>query len=194
MNANNVTNPTANRGISRAPRASQNRSTRRSAARRVGTANRTANRRQHNVNRNVGMNRVSNYNIADNNAFDMYGIDGNLAYDTAYNGISQAIPVSTIDDTSNDYAFFKRSKTNDETPDTPNPTSSPEGNTNPVNPTQPTPPASPVPTGLNDDDVSTTQDDNIQDLNDTNTSYDTNNNNDNPVRTRSTAPAKRAMK
>jgi len=170
---NNVVNPTVDRSISRVSRTNQNRSTRRAASRRAGTANRGANRR------------VANRNM------DMYGMDGNLAYDTTYNSVANhTIPVSASEDTNNDYAFFKRNKANDETPDTPEPTTNPEGSTNRVNPTQPTQPStSPVPTGLNDD-ISTTQDDNIHDLNDT--TSDTYNNN--IVRTRSITPAKRAMK
>jgi len=190
MNTNPIVNPSATRGITRARsyQNRQNRAGRRAASRRVANndTRRFSSNRPYNVNMtdyslnnhgfNDGMYLGADYYMNNNDAYDMHGRN---SYATGH-----SVPASADD--SNDLAFFKRDKTNnDEVPATPNGPQAPIP-TNRANP-EPVPVPTPAPTGMSDDFSWDYDNNNIHDLDDMSDSgYNNNdyNNNDyvNPVR------------
>jgi len=148
MDANPIANPSATRGVTRGNTTTHNQNR---ASRRAASRNVGTNgttRRLHGTSRHIG-----------NTATDL----------------GHTVPANAIDN--NDYAFFKRNKT-EETPATPAPVSSPEtpapnrlNRTSPANTVPaPAPAVSPIPTTMGNDYYNNFYDD-MHDLNDTN-NYD----------------------
>jgi len=172
MNATNRL-PRANRGFNRASfHNNQNRSSRRAASRRAGSINnmhhtnyahRGFNERTHfgydfNAASNDFNTDFSNA-VTNNNNNIVHGMYARDGYNRTRPGLVHSVPVSLTDGV-DDYAFFKRNKTNnDEAPATPEPQNVPQvpGRSNRVSPSSsqpvpaPIPAASPAPTGLDHD-------------------------------------------
>jgi len=150
--SNPVVNPGATRNINRT---GQNRSNRRATARRegIGTSNKL---RINSSNTNNGrIHRSVNDSAYHGQDFYMTANDAHKLYGgVTRTGFDHSVPVSTLDD-NNDYAFFKRNKT-DDVPATPQPASNPQAPapgrlpTRSNNPSQqvPAPAASPAPTSM----------------------------------------------